>query len=336
MIGRVLGCKRRCRLVLTLMALAALAAGSWGVLSAVALSRTGTAGGCISYRTSAIPRGALCMKMPWQLVGAGPYARGVMITVPGQVCATGPSGGALAPSAMVHRTRSAFHIEVVARRAAHGRFQTNCDVRFGLTVNFQVPIQGRAIGGESWPSSLHYGVFRGYVLGLPRLLGLSPGQARRVLWLEGFHSRLSGRGREIVAQVPGWGLVGQDRSKPDPYSGIAMLRAGERIRIPTRPATKPGSATGTITGAIRFEGGPSPTQQSPSKGGLSGVVDLFNAQGRLLARFRVRAKHAFHLRLTPGHYLLKEDSETFCSPTPALVHAGANTGIIVGVGCGIP
>lgn len=66
------------------------------------------------------------------------------------------------------------------------------------------------------------------------------------------------------------------------------------------------------------------------------MVDLFSTRGKLVARFRVQSKHAFHLRLTPGRYILKGDSETFCSPTRAVVRASANTGVIVGVGCGIP
>ncbi len=72
-------------------------------------------------------------------------------------------------------------------------------------------------------------------------------------------------------------------------------------------------------------------------GGVAGVIALFDARGKLLARFAVRAKHYFRLRLTPGRYVLLADSEgwIFCGPSVASVHRNRVTRVTVGAGCGV-
>jgi hypothetical protein len=68
--------------------------------------------------------------------------------------------------------------------------------------------------------------------------------------------------------------------------------------------------------------------------GASPVV-LFDARGRLLARFRVPVGHSFRLRLSPGRYLLLADNEDWvsCGPVSARVRASHTTRVTVPGGC---
>lgn len=268
------------------------------------------------------------MIMPWQVAEAGPGTRSVHISL-----ATGCFSGA--PTEQVVQTRTTIRIQAFAWRPAihHGHLDLTC--ASSAMVKLLAPIGGRQITGESWPTPLRFGSLAHEVvvrpLGLPRLLGLSPRQAVRVLWLFGFHARLTGKGREIVTQTPGWGLVGTDSTRPEPYTGVTKLIAGSRIKIPTRPRIPVGTPTGVLSGAIRFEGGPALIHRPP----IAGIVALFNAKGRLIARFHVSAGKLFRLQVTPGRYLVLADSEgwIFCGPTRAQVRTHRTTRVTVGTGC---
>lgn len=289
------------------------------------------ASGCIPYATRHVPAHTRCMIMPWQVAEAGPGARSLYIVLALGCFREYPTTG-------VHQTRLAIRIEAFGWRPAlhHGRLDTTCGGGATL-VRLRSQIKGRRIEGASWPSPLRFGSFTRQLvvrpLGLPRLLGLSPAAAIHSLWLYGFHWRVTGSGREVVGQVPGWGLVGRNREHPHPYSGVTKLVTGTRIRIPTKPFVPPGSSTGIISGAVRVEGGPPP---GPHPRPIAGVVAVFNGRGRLLARFAATAGHDFRLRVAPGRYLLLADSEgwTFCGPTRATVRAHRQTRVTVGTGCG--
>ncbi len=117
------------------------------------------------------------MIMPWELAEAGPEARSVyVILAPG--CFSGhPSGSA-------RQTRREIRIEAFARRPSirHGRLQMGCGS--ATAVLLRSPIDGRRIIGANWRSRLHFGSLSHIfgMVGLPRLLGLSPADARHALW----------------------------------------------------------------------------------------------------------------------------------------------------------
>lgn len=183
---------------------------------------------------------------------------------------------------------------------------------------------------------MHYGSLANHVLGVPRLLGLAPGDAARILWLQGFKARIAGQGPEVVAQLPGWGLTSPDGVRPDPYSGSVTLTRGQTIRRPTLPAVAPGEPAGLLTGALVFSGGPAlpdGAQRPPS----AGVVDVFSADGKLIAQPRTHARQYFKLKVAPGVYLLNDEQETpvECRASRAVVRAGHVTRVDVGFGCDI-
>lgn len=238
------------------------------------------------------------------------------------------------PYTTVHvvQTKTAITLKVFGWLQQKGSLGT-CSSGGGSGARLRAPIDGREIKGESWPTRLRFGSLADErPVGLPRLLGLSPRQAVRTLWFYGFRSKLFGKGGEVVAQLPGWGMAGKGTNQPDPYSGVTKLRAGSRIEIPIKPRVRPGAPTGLLIGAIRGESygsGPAP---------ISGTVALFGASGRLLARFYVRPGHRFRIHLAAGHYQLLADSEgwIFCGATRALVHAHQITHVAVLSGCGGP
>jgi hypothetical protein len=326
------GTRSRRIVVVPGVALAVLAALLWHPWPARAgggaVRRTPTAA-CIAYRTTHVPAGTRCMVMPWEVTGAGPWARFIYITFP-------PGCFAGYPTARVAQTRRAIRIRAFGWRPAirHGRLDLTCGG--GMGVHLRSAIRGRRIRGAGWPTALHFGSLAHQLvqapLGIPRLLGLSPAQAKRVLWLFGFHSRTTGRGRQIVGQLPGWGLVGKDRGRPNPYDGVTKLTAGSHIKIPSAPVIPPGARTGILKGAVRFEGGPPAPHRPP----IGGVVDLFDSRGKLLAIFSVRNHHYFRLRVLPGRYLLLDDTDYSCGPTRASVHTAAITRVTVGAACDVP
>jgi hypothetical protein len=304
------------------------ACGNRGSVAGASAGHRSTAS-CIPYAVKDVPAGARCMVTPWQVAQAGPGARSVYISL-----ASGCFSGE--PTEQVVQTRTTIRIQAFAWRPAirHGRLDLTC--ASSAMVRLHAPIGGRQITGERWPTPLRFGSLTHELvtrpLGLPRLLGLSPRQARRVLWLFGFHAQLTGNGREIVTQIPGWGLVGTDRTRPKPYNGVTELVAGSRIEIPSRPRVPAGTPTGALTGAIRLEGGPALIHRPP----IAGAVALFNAAGGIVARFHVSAGQRFRLQVAPGRYLLLADSEgwIFCGPTRAHVRAHHTTRVTVGTGCG--
>jgi hypothetical protein len=260
--------------------------------------------------------GTQCIDVPWLLVEAGAASRSLIITAPGCI----DSANGLGPDWVVQETRAAIRIRVFAQRPRAGRIEQNCGDYSETTIGLRTPINGRRIEGQNWPAPLRYGLLSDRLPGLPRLLGLSPAQALHALWLEGFRARLAGHGRQVVSQVPGWGLV-DSTDRPDPFDGTATVRAGRRIAIPTTPALAPGAPSGVLKGTVS-EGKPSAVP-----------VALFDASGRLLARFRA----PFRLKLAPGRYLLLADTGSLGSPGPvgADVAAGHTRRVVVPNGCTI-
>jgi hypothetical protein len=285
---------------------------------------------CIPYTTGRIPANTRCMNVPWLLEEAGPGARSVVGRF-ASTCTRVPGGHDLAyPSVIVQQTRSVIRIRAFVWNPHQGEIgEKACGGYSAGAEQVRAPIDGRRIVSSArWPSRLRFGMLRGAVLGLPRLLGLSPAQARRVLWLEGFHSRLEGRGQQVVSQLPGWGLAMQGRGgrRTGPYTGVATLRAGKRIAIPTVPALRPGARSGVLVGTV---GSFARSAAIP--------VAVFDASGRLLARFRSPAQGPFRLRLSPGRYLLLADNDfaISCGPAAARVHAGQRTSVNVPAGCDV-
>jgi hypothetical protein len=308
-----------------------LTVGLWGAITALAGSSKRTAHDCIAYTRTNVPPSTQCMNLPWLMEEVGPGSRWVLITVaPG--CFSTASGEARRPTAVVHETRSAIRIRVFDQHPVlhHGRLGS-CG-RWSLSVHLRAPIDGRRIEGQSWPSRPHYGSLRGRLIGLPRLLGLAPAQALHVLWLGGFHADLTGKGRQVVAQAPGWGLIDpRARSqtgsvRPDPFDGVASLQAGSHIAIPTAPLLKLGTPSGLLIGTV-----------SPDTARIEPIA-LFDARGRLLARLRVPGRHPFRLRLAPGTYSLLADSELWisCGPGRVRVRSGRIAYVTVPLACNIP
>jgi hypothetical protein len=327
LIARVVQGKRRRGLLMAGLAAIALTAGLGRALVAHARRSDPTAPVCIPYSTGRIPASTRCMNLPWQLVEVGANARSIVVTVPAD-CFGSASGEARSPRPVVHETSSAIHIRMVTRghpTFRHGRLDTTCS--WSVLVQLHAPIRGRRLDGQSWPSHLRFGGLRRGVVGLPRLLGLSPAQALHLLWLEGFHARLMGTGREVVAQLPGWGLTSSSgRSGIDSYDDVATVTAGDQVAIPTTPALKPGARTGLAIGTL-----------SPRTPGAEPVA-VFDSSGRLLARRSVPGEHRFRLTLPAGRYLLLEDTQTLMSCPPGHVHvrAGHVTRVDVGFACDIP
>lgn len=286
---------------------------------------------CVPYRTTNVPPRTRCMVMPWQVEEMGPEARSVYIVL---------APGCFRGRPTIHAVEGRGEIKIVAfgwRPAVHnGRLDLSCGS--SATVDLRSPLDGREITHPSWPHRLRFGSLTHatvvHPLGLPRLLGLSPNQAERTLWLWGFRSRLTHRGPEVVSQVPGWGLIGAHSTRPSPYSGVTQLAAGPRFAFPHRPPTTAGNSTGLLVGAIRFVGGPPYTHPRPP---TAGVIVLFGARGRLLARFHVPGASQFRLKVNPGTYLLVDDSEGWisCGPGKVRVRRHHASRVTVPIGCDV-
>ncbi len=100
------------------------------------------------------------------------------------------------------------------------------------------------------------------------------------------------------------------------------------LRIPSVPS-------GVLTGAIILIGGPSPPPGEKRKP-AAGLVSVFGARGRLIARQHVRAGHLFRFRLPPGRYELRDATYWDCPAATAIVRAGHVTRVEVDYGCGVP
>ena len=189
--------------------------------------------------------------------------------------------------------------------------QTGCS--WEEVIRLSAPVNGRAVGRQSWPTPVRRGMLRDDVEGLPRLLGLAPVQALRVLWIQGLTGRVSGHGHQVVNQLPGWGLASpRGGDTPAPFNGTAVLTAGNRIEIPVTPVFKSRAATGRLVVTLPNGSGSHPEP-----------VVLYGAQGRLLARLQVRADRGLGLRLPPGRYLLVFDGGTAVDCGPARVQVKA-------------
>lgn len=121
---------------------------------------------------------------------------------------------------------------------------------------------------------------------------------------------------------------------------VSGLRLVRQLKLLTPFASS--SRTGVLTGAIIFAGGPAlaPGQR---KQPVAGLVTVFGARGRLIARERVRAGHLFRFRLAPGRYQLPDPTRhqpragiVDCPAATAVVSAGHTTRVNVDYGCGVP
>ncbi len=300
-----------------------------GAVAADAVLRTGSrsasAGSvCPAYAPGHVLAGASCVSVPWLALEVGPDARSILVTLM-------PGCFPDSPRAVARETTSTISIQVTAAPPAPGP-ATCIDEP---VVSLRAPIEGRRIEAGAWPQRLRYGSMAGDVLGVPRLLGLAPADARRILWLQGLRAHVVGHGRQVAAQVPGWGLTAPDGVRPDPYSGSVTLITGRTIERPDTPALKAGEPGGVLEGALVFSGGPYlPGQRSL----ISGIIDVFNADGELIAQPHTHAGRYFRLNLPPGAYLLNDEQEIWvsCRATHATVQAGQITRVTIGVGCDIP
>lgn len=168
------------------------------------------------------------------------------------------------------------------------------------------------------------------------LLGLSPSDAEHTLWLEGLKSRVAGHGREVVAQLPGRALTSANGVSPDLYSGAVSLTLGRTVTRPVLPALTPGEPAGVLAVRLVFSGGPPPPrgqQRLPS----AGTVNVFSADGKLLAQPHTPAGAFLDLHLAPGTYLLDDEqaSAVPCLASRAVVRAGHTTNVTVDSGCGV-
>jgi hypothetical protein len=252
------------------------------------------------------------MDLPWHLLGVGPRARSLYITTAGE-CFGNKAGDATTPQVRIRETDSKIDIRAFARGIPaihHGRLDTTCSQ--SQVVALSAPIRGRPITGQSWPTHLGFGAMRNQAgTVLPRLLGLAPPQAARLLWVDGIHARIDGHGQQVVAQIPGWDLIDPPRSAPLGVSPghPAALIAGDRVSIPTSPPLTPGAPTGRLIGKLSglYTHNPQP-------------IVVFDRRGRLLARMSVPGQGPFGLKLNPGRYFLLKDNEAWTRCGPARVH----------------
>jgi hypothetical protein len=298
-----------------------------GALIAHARSANPRLAACVPYSTGRVPASTRCMVLPWQLLEAGPGGRSIEVTTAPD-CFGNRHGDVVAPKATVQETPSAIDVRLVVRgipTLKHGRLAKGC-VLAQKTIPLRKPIDGREVEGASWPTHPRFGGL-GHWTTLPRLLGLAPDQAQHTLWLEGFRSQLIGHGKQVISQLPGWGL--SDRSGQGPLAlpkQGALLTAGDRLAIPTRPAITPGSPTGTVvaTGKRGSGAGPKP-------------VAVFDSSGRLLARISLPGQRPLRVELMPGRYLLLPDyfESSTCIPAHVRVQAGQTTNVTLPFDCEI-
>jgi hypothetical protein len=286
-----------------------------GVGGALAAQRVGRHHGprCVPYRAVGIPTRAACMDFPWQLAEVGPGARSLVIGLP---CIPYRSGTVPRPVVVTDESRSQIRIHVFIRHRAlvrPGRFHAACN---GFEVaKLRAPIEGRRLIGQSLPPQLTFAQLSTRMAGVPRLLGLAPAQAMRLLQVQGYHAQLTGSGRQIVAQTPGWGLadLGDARNR-DTGHGDVTIAAGERISTPAAPVLRLGVQSGVLIGKVSESG---PPQRLP--------VAVFDRQGRLVAHVSATPQRGFRVRLAPGRYQLLNDSQApvLCAAASIDVFAGS-------------
>ena len=107
------------------------------------------------------------------------------------------------------------------------------------------------------------------------------------------------------------------------------------------PSAHPDHVTGTVTGIIKFVGGPFPGHMPPQ----AGDVMMFNAAGRLVAHEQVRKGHHFRFVLKPGRYQLTLKGSMKAGPKvlgtcprkkTLHVRAHRTTHVTFPVGCNVP
>jgi hypothetical protein len=312
--------------MITTLGAAAAAVGLAVMLGSATGQSAADAPVCPLYQPGSDQSGARCVSVPWQLLEAGPDGRSLVLTL-------APGCFPREPRTVVTQTASTISIQVTAPPPPPG--PATCI--YGPIIDLRAPIAGRQIEPTSWPTPLHYRSLAGQLIGLPRLLGLSPADAEHILWLQGFRAHVVQHGLEVVAQLPGWGLTAPNGDRPHPYSGSVTLTLGRTITRTRLRAPTAGRPAGILAGALILGGGP-PLPPGQARPPSAGIVNVFNQHGKLLAQPRTRAGHYFRLRVAPGVYLLSDAQEArvSCRATRARVRPGQTTRAVIEFGCDIP
>lgn len=175
------------------------------------------------------------LEYPWVLLEAGRGRRSLVIRYERPPCAR-------RERIVVGESRGTISIRVVGEVIADPEGEgIACTADLAIptrTVRLKRPIEGRRIeGAGAWAGHLGMGYLTKSVAdpphpdvalsGAPRLLGLAPGDAERVLKLQGFASKVIGRGRQVVAQDPRRGHVPADsRARTSDFSGTVKVVTG--------------------------------------------------------------------------------------------------------------
>ena len=176
---------------------------------------------------------------PWWILETGPGARSLVIGYRAAECATQPG------RAQLGETGSEVRISIVQRVLIHPAACSDVLQLGRVTVALRRPLAGRVVGGERLElatlngrpldlahpfDSVTYLMlarhFRALLPEVPRVIGLASSQVRYVLALQGFRSRISGHGRQIMGQDPARGRVPKDsRACCSGFAGDVSLTA---------------------------------------------------------------------------------------------------------------
>jgi hypothetical protein len=160
------------------------------VVAGAGLGVVGSAGGATDVE----------VRSPWDVEGAGPGGRSIDIEVP---LRNGCEGS---PRAIVQETRSSVALRVL-KTVPRPDEQVVCTAVFRI-VTVRVPlssaIDGRAIRGRSHPAGVDLRLGS-----VPRVVGLSPWEAKRALRLRALKQRIRYSRRavrpQVLGQAPGGG-----------------------------------------------------------------------------------------------------------------------------------
>jgi hypothetical protein len=161
-----------------------------GVTAVLGLGVAGSAGG--------VTDAGVEVRSPWDVQGTGPGGRSLDVAVPLR------NGCEREPRAVVRETASSVTLRVLKTVPRPGE-QVVCTDVFRivtLRVALSSPIDGRRIRGRDHPAGVE--LRSGSV---PRLLGLSPWEAKRGLRLRAFKARIRyadarGARSQVVGQTP--------------------------------------------------------------------------------------------------------------------------------------